>query len=122
MTCFNISGDAALNEAEDDLAVVVGVDSIVQQIRAGLQVFANRWHYDRRAGIDYLENVFVKNPDLRVIRTIFWSFFMSIEGVAEVLDIELIVDSATRTLIVRYKLLTELGETADDAPALAFPE
>lgn len=111
----------ALNAAETDCVFVEGVTAVAQQIRTGLQVFANTWHFDRNAGIAYIDEVFVNNPDLRGIRTIFWDFFFTVPGVTEVQTLSLRVDSAERTLFVSFVVVTEYGSTISDTVALVFP-
>ncbi len=121
MSGFTVPGDMALNATETDCVFVEGVSAVAQQIRIGLQVFSNTWHYDRNAGIAYIDKVFANNPDLRGIRVIFWDFLSGVPGVAEVETLSLRVDSATRTLFVSFVIRTEYGTSVSDTVALIFP-
>jgi hypothetical protein len=120
MTCFAIPGDMALNADESDAVFVEGLTAVLNQIRAGAQVFKGTWHFDRNAGIDY-EQVFVKNPDLRVVRILFWDFLRNVPGVTDVESLDLRVDTLSRTLYVTFSVRTDFG-TLQETLALVFPE
>lgn len=113
MSCFNIPGDMALNEAESDCVFVDGLEAVRQQVIAGAQVIKESWSYDQNKGLDYIENVFVKNPDLRLVRLTFYEFFMSVPGVVAVTSANLRVDTATRTLYVYFEIETDFGPLTD---------
>jgi hypothetical protein len=119
MSCFNIPGDMALSADETDCVFVEGLVSVLQQIRAGAQVFAGRWIYDAKKGLAYIEQVFEKNPDLRIVKLMFYEFFLSIPGVNAVTSTDLRVDNATRTLYVHFEVDTDFGPLAEKI-ALVF--
>lgn len=119
MACFNIRGDMRLNADESDCEFVEGLEAVRQQVIAGAQVFKGQWTYDQNKGLDFLENVFVKNPDLRLVRLTFYEFFLSIPGVVAVTSANLRVDNSTRTLYVSFEVETDFGPLADTL-ALAF--
>lgn len=120
MTCFPIAGDMALNADETDCSFIEGLAAVAQQISTGLQVFANTWHYDRNAGVEYVDKIFASNPDLRGIRQEFWEFLLSVLGVTDVTKIDLRVDPIERTLFVSFDVRTDFGPLSDTV-ALQFP-
>jgi hypothetical protein len=120
MTGFAIPGDMALNATETDCEFVEGLAAVAQQIQTGLQVFASTWHYDRNAGIDYIEKIFVSNPDLRGIRLVFWDFLLGVLGVTDVTKLDLRVDPIERALFVSFVVRTEFGPLSETV-ALQFP-
>lgn len=122
MACFNVPGDVGLNDDESDLVLVQGVQAIVQQIRVGLQVFRGRWKYDRNAGVPFIEAILVNNPDMRVVRAIFWTYLMSVDGVSSIEALDLRLDRAERILYVDFRLKTEAGEIAEDSVGLSFAD
>jgi hypothetical protein len=113
MSCFNIPGDMALNDDETDCKFVEGLEAVRQQIITGAQVFKGRWTYDANKGLDYLELLFEKGADLRLVKLMFYEFFLSVPGVASVGSADLRVDSATRTLYVSFVIETDFGPLAD---------
>lgn len=120
MSCFNIAGDMALRPDETDCIFVTDADAVLQQIKTGAQVFAGTWHFDPTKGIDYLEDILVNNPDMRLVRTTFWAFFASVPGVTEVIQVNLSLDKVARILSVQFVVAvgaTQIAETI----ALQFP-
>lgn len=120
MSCFTIPGDVALNATETDLVLVQDLAAIQQQIRVGCQVFKGRWKFDRNKGLAQVEQIFTKGPDLRVIRSIFWEFLISIAGVAEVQALDLRFNKADRILYVDFRVLCESGQVLEDSLGLPF--
>lgn len=110
---FNIPGDMALNDDASDCKFVEGLEAVRQQGIVGAQVFKGLWTYDANKGLDYLERVFEKNPDLRLVRLMFFDFFLSIPGVTAVNSLDLRVDTAARTLYVSFEIETDFGPLAD---------
>lgn len=120
MSCFNIAGDMALNEDETDAEFVDGAASTLQEIKVGAQIFEGSYRFDKTKGLPYLDDVFVKNPDLRLIRIIFYAFLSGITGVTEVETINLRVDAQARILYVQFKVHSDSG-VLEDTIALQFP-
>ncbi len=116
---FTIPGDMALNDDASDCKFVEGLDAIRQQAIAGAQVFKGIWSFDANKGLDYLELLFEKNPDLRLVRLMFYQFFLSIPGVSAVTSANLRVDTVTRTLYVSFEIQTDFGPLQDTL-ALVF--
>lgn len=112
MSCFPIAGDMALNADETDCVFIEGLTAVKQQIQTGAQVFRERWQFDRNAGVDY-EDVFVKDPDLRLVRLVFFDFLNSIPGVVDVTSLDLRVETQTRTLFVSFEVSTDFGNLQD---------
>jgi hypothetical protein len=119
MTCFAIPGDMVLNAEESDCEFVNGLIAVANQIQFGAQIVRGTWTFDKNAGLA-LDDIFEKNPDLRVIRTIFWDFFLTVTGVIEVESVDLRVDVPSRTLFVHFVVRTDFGPL-EDTLALVFP-
>jgi len=103
----------ALNADESDCSFVEGLEAVRQQVIVGAQVFKGRWQFDQNKGLDYLELVFEKNVDLRLVRLMFYEFFLSVPGVVAVTSANLRTDNVTRTLFVSYEIETDFGPLAD---------
>lgn len=112
MSCFNIPGDMALNADESDCVFVEGIEAVRQQIIAGAQVFKGRWQFDQNKGLE-IDDIFEKDRDLRLIRLMFYEFFLSVPGVVAATSADLRVDTATRTLYVSFVVETDFGPLAD---------
>lgn len=110
----------ALNADETDCVFVDDATAVLQQIKTGAQIFAGTWHFDQTVGIDYLEDILVNNPDMRLVRTRFWAFFASIPGVTEVIQVNLNLDEVARILYVQFVVAVGATQVADTI-ALQFP-
>ncbi len=113
MSGFDVEGDMTLAEDESDWTFVSGAIAIAQEIKVGAQIMKGSWYFDRNVGIDYLENIFVKSPDLRLVRLEFWNFLASVDGVMNVKAVDLRVDTASRTLFVTFEVETDFGTISD---------
>ncbi len=120
MSCFNIPGDMALNADESDFVFVTDSAAVLQQIKNGVQIFFKSWHYDQTKGLTYQEDILVNNPDLRLIRTIYWAFLASVPGVTSVDQVNLSLDRVARILYVKFIVTVGLTQVADSL-ALQLP-
>lgn len=102
------SGDLAIEN--DDLVIINGVDDIAQHSKIRLRFFRGEWFLDLRVGIPYYEEILIKNPDLVAVRAIFREAILETPGVVDLLDFALTVNSATRTLNLRYTSSTDVDE------------
>lgn len=98
-------GDIALNQDGD----ITMTDSVIQAVMIKIRWFFEEWVYDPELGIPYFESVFIKNPDLEEIEEILTEQILEIEEVTDVADMEITVDSNTRTADVTFTIETEEG-------------
>ena len=103
-----VKGDLALVDGQ--FVLVDGAEGIAQHIRGRLELFRGEWFLDTREGMPYFEEVFVKNPDLDVIRSIFRKAILETPGVASVIDANVTMDSAKRTARVTFAALLDTNE------------
>lgn len=95
----------------DNLIIVDGVEAIDQQLRLRLKFFLSEHFLDVRQGIPFYREVFVKNPNLRLLRTVFSDAVRTTPGVVSVDSMDVTVNSATRTLNISFVATTDTGET-----------
>ena len=67
------------------------------------QFFEGEWFLDKRQGIPYYRIVFVKNPNLTAIRTLFTRVILSVPQIKAVVAIPLQYDPAARTLSLEFQ-------------------
>lgn len=67
------------------------------------------WFANAAIGIPYLELIFVKNPDLDIIKNVYTQAFSTIPGVAMVENVELEVDKDIRQLKVSAEIRHDSG-------------
>lgn len=78
--------DLATGDLEIPLRLVDGADAIAQRLLVRMSFFKGEWFLDTRLGIPYLENVFVRNPDLPFIEAMFRKVIKTTPGVDKVLS------------------------------------
>lgn len=91
-------------DSDGDLAIPVRLSTGLEAAR---QLLVNRfnavlrdWFLDLRRGIPYHEAVFIKNPNLSVIRGIFRQVLETTRGVSNVTRFDLTVDTKTRAVSI----------------------
>lgn len=102
------TGDLAIEN--NDLVIIDGVDAMGQHVKIRLRLFRGEWFLDVRVGIPYYEKILVKNPDLVAVRAIFREAILETQGIVDLLDFALTVDSATRTMNLRFTATTDTDE------------
>lgn len=110
-----LSGDAAGTTGLAQLAsggypvVVEGIQQIRQRIAARLKFFQGEWFIDLRQGVPYRQYVFVANPNLAVIRSLFRRVILGTPGVVKLPTLKLALDRPTRTLGVAFEAIVNGG-------------
>lgn len=98
--------DLRLTESDDlllcddgDIAVT---DSVSQAIRIRLRWFLGEWKFNKGLGVPYYEEILVKNPSKLHTEQVIRETVLSVCEVTEVSEIEVIRNSAQRTMTVRF--------------------
>ena len=92
------TGDIELT-ADGDLQLT---DSVMQMIVIRLKWFAKEWKMNRAFGIDYYGEMFKKNPNLAIIQSQMVEAILNTDGVNDVKDFNITVDSKTRKAYVNF--------------------
>ena len=91
-----------LTVRNDNILIVDGEEAIDQQLRLRLKFFLAEHFLDERQGIPFYREVFVKNPNLRLLRTIFSDAVRTTPGISSVDFMEVTITAATRTLNLTF--------------------
>ena len=102
-----VDGDIAIVDGR--LKLVTGADEKAQKIKNRLRLFRGEWFLDTRLGTPWYKVVFVKNPDLDLIRRLFRKVILSVEGVSDVQTLDLQWDRAARTLSYSFEAVADDG-------------
>lgn len=110
------------NPVEHDLRLengqfilVDGAEEIAQHIKTRLQFFRGDWFLDLREGIPYFEEVFIKNPNMGLLRGMFRRVIAETPGVDSVQTLALSLDTPTRSLSLTFKAVLTSGEVFDSS-------
>jgi hypothetical protein len=102
--------------AENDLAVetfelmiVEGIDQIKQKLKIRLQFFSGEWYLDTTVGVRYMQDVFVKNPQLSKMQSIFKAVIVETTGVTALTAFSTTYNASTREFEVSFTVETIYG-------------
>lgn len=91
--------------------LIGGIDAIIQHLKFRFLLIAGEWFRDPNVGVPYFQRIFVKNPDMALLRAIFRRVALTTPGVDELDTVILTYDNATRSLTVRI-----VGRSLDFGP------
>jgi len=108
-TCDPTQG-LQLNAEKTDIELIWFAEGTTREwaravINAALWQFLGQWIYDRRQGVDYLNEVFVNNPDTEVLANLFRLTLISIPQVQAVESATVRFDSAAKDLYVDWAVV-----------------
>jgi hypothetical protein len=109
--------DFYVDPTTDDLSLaddgqvlgVTGAERIAQHVRSRLLTRRGEWYLDETVGVPYLEQVFVRNPDLVLIRASVATEILDVPGVARLTQLNLTFTPGSRTLTIDFELLADEG-------------
>lgn len=113
MADLKLDANGDLDLTDGNVTLVTGDDAIAQQITIRLRLILGEWFLDTRVGIPYFGDIFVKNPDLTRVRSIFRQTILGTPGIAAFEEFSLSVDNPTRTLSVEFRAKKTDGEVLD---------
>jgi hypothetical protein len=95
---------------DGDIKLVSGSDEIKQRLKVTLLAQAGEWLFDTAFGVPYVQEIFVKAPDLEAIAARLRGIIANVEGVTAILELELSQDDITRILTVTAQVDTREGQ------------
>jgi hypothetical protein len=100
--------DVFLN-ASHDLDKTFGIrltsslpEYVRQKLTQRLRFFLGEWFIDRRLGVPYWTRVFISNPDLSLLTSLYRQVILKTRGVGGVENLVLTFDRRTRTLTTSF--------------------
>ena len=91
------------------IVLAEGQEAIAQHVAQRLRFFLGEWPFDESIGFPYRQRVFIKNPNLPLIRALVRQHILGTPGVREVTELSLTVDAETRAATGTYSAITDLG-------------
>lgn len=94
MVDFKITpdGDLEITPAGD----IIPTESVAQAVLIRLRWFFAEWRLGPLLGFPYVEEVFIKNPNLPKIRFLLRDLVLGVEGVTSVTKADVLLDPRTR--------------------------
>ena len=115
-------GDLELTNGR--LTLVRGPDAAAVTLKNKLRFFIGEWFLDTRLGVPYFQYVFVKRPDLDVLRAMFRRVILSVEPIVDVEELTLGPIDADRSCPFRFRARCSDGSVisgASDQPFIVEP-
>ncbi|MEW5803904.1 MAG: hypothetical protein AB1847_17555 [bacterium] len=104
---LDTEGDILIQKG--DLVLISGIDAIRQHLSQKIKTFYGEWFLHMAIGVPYFQQVFVKNPNLQVIDSIFKREIINTPGIVQLLEFNLNINSSTRVLNLVFKARTDEG-------------
>lgn len=92
-----------------DFVLIDGNDAILQDIITRLRTFLGECFMDNTVGIDYFNQVMVKNPNQAAIDAIFQNVILATPGVDSLSSYSFSPDFVRRTLHLSFRAVTTTG-------------
>lgn len=102
MSDFKLDTFGALDLSTGDLQIVTGADAVAQHLKIRLRFVQGEWEGDTRVGIPYRTQIWVKNPNLAAIQTVWRRAITTTPGVDSLERIDQVFDAPTRELRVTF--------------------
>jgi len=103
-----VSGDLLLEQGRARL--VKGAEAVRQLWASHLTMFKGEWFLNRLVGIDFQNEVLIKNARPAVLRTIFAQASRETPGVADVTKLRFELNAKTRVLTIEAEVVLLSGE------------
>ncbi len=109
-----LGADLELDPLTHDLMLVDGaaqlVASVEQKIKIRLLFIRGEWFLDTEVGIPYLDQVFVKQPNLDLLRALYRTEIIETLGVLAVREMRVTFIAGTRRLSISFTADSDVGE------------
>lgn len=106
---LDIAGDLDLSSG--NLRLVTGGEEASVRLRGRLGVWLGEWWKDTRIGVPYLAGVFVKRPNLGLIRSIFVNVIETTPGIVQGASVTASLNARTRELGSTFTATADDGST-----------
>lgn len=114
MSTFAQETDGDLKIVNGQLVLVTRVaDCVAIELRNRFLFVKGEYFLDTQLGVPYLAFIWVKNPDLLLIRSLFRKIILDTNGVTSVLDLSLDFNSSTRKLSFTFRAQCEDGNVVN---------
>ncbi len=102
------AGDLAL--VGGSVAIIEGPPAIRQKLSARFKFFLGEWFLDLRQGVPYYRDVFLKEPNLDVVRSLFRKLIIETPGVLSLVTFTVSYNEARRSMAFAFQAKVDGGE------------
>lgn len=109
MSDILLTANGDLDISGKRLNLATGEAAIEQQLRIRLRFFLEEFFLDTRQGIPFYRDILVKNPNLRLVRSLFKEAIETTPGIISLDELDLSIATAQRTLTVSFIATMDTG-------------
>jgi len=114
------SNDLALTSAgrlqlETDEVIAASI-----KLKHRFQFFKGEWFLDTRIGVPYFEVVYVKNPDIELIRRVIRRIILSCPPIVDVKKVDVFYLPKLRTCAFEFQAVAADGQIVAGGPGLPY--
>lgn len=120
MSSFLQTSDGDISVANGRASIVTGATEKAQKIRGRLRLFQGEWFLDTRIGVPYYTVVLIKNPDLEIIKRLYRRVVMSVPGIADVQELDLVWNRVDRSLAYSLRAVDDEGTPISGGSGVPF--
>ncbi len=102
-----IERDPVTNDIKLPVRIVRGPAAVIQRVRQRFQMGLREWFLDQQLGLPFYEDVFVKNPDIGQVTSIFRNTLVSTPGISSLISMSTTLDLRMRNLSVNFEARAE---------------
>jgi len=108
---LNYSGQSGdLDLTGHRLNLTTGEAAIEQNLRVRLLFFLEEWFLDRSLGIPYYRDVYVKAPNLQLLRHLFRTAISTTAGISSVDSLDITLDKQSRKMMLTFQATMDTGD------------
>lgn len=107
---FKMDANDDLAVENSDFAAIGGADAIGQACKIRLRLMLGEYWLDDEAGVDYLGQILIKNPDQTVVKELLRDALMGVPDVTGVIAADLAIDNATRQATISFTVSTSYSD------------
>ena len=106
MTIKVVDGDI-----DEFFTIISDPDYIVQKIKNRLLVFKGEWFLNRTLGLPYFQDILEKQDNLRYIQVLFSNEILKINGITDIVSLEIInYNSSNREIVINFRCIYQGSE------------
>jgi hypothetical protein len=110
-----LDADGDFDIVDGDARFVSGGEAVKQLINIALAMFQGEWFLDLDAGMPYYQDILGrKYADEATIRAAVRTAILGVDGVSEIVKLEIAWNGAARSATIAWRVKTEFGDTAED--------
>lgn len=93
-----------------DLQLIDELDQLEQKLKIVLKFFFAEWFLDTTVGIKFIESVYVSNPNLTLIDSLFKTAILEVKDVNELTAYDSIYNKTSRSFSLTFTVKSTFGE------------